>query len=134
MNTHLILRDHEGRMTDLTAFPVVLGRADDADLQLTNIMASRYHCEISADETGFIVRDLNAMNGTLVNGQPVETHRLRPGDQLTVGASVFDVLMVPEVIQPRRRSMIGRLRKLINHRPRSVERAGAKNEGSQLDF
>ena len=47
-----------------------LGRAASNRIVLKDDLCSREHAEISADEEGWRVRDLNSLNGTRVNGAP----------------------------------------------------------------
>ncbi len=83
----LARRDHMW----LNKFPTVLGRATDADVRVEDRWASRFHCEIDEDDGILVLRDLESSNGTLVNGAAVRSSPLLPGDQFTVGISVFEV-------------------------------------------
>jgi pSer/pThr/pTyr-binding forkhead associated (FHA) protein len=40
-------------------------------------------------DDGWMIRDLGSLNGTRVNGWLVQEQRLRDGDTLTFGGSVF---------------------------------------------
>lgn len=61
----------------------VLGRSDDADLQLPDEGVSRHHALIVVDADGVVVRDLGSTNGTTLNGRPLEgSHALVDGDVL----------------------------------------------------
>lgn len=71
--------------------PAVLGRADDATIELTNVLVSRYHCEIDVEDGQLVVRDLGSMNGTLLNDRPITTAPLRVGDVLQIGLQLFEV-------------------------------------------
>jgi pSer/pThr/pTyr-binding forkhead associated (FHA) protein len=46
---------------------------------------SRRHALLRFRDGAWIVRDLESMNGTTVNGSPVVRCRLQPGDQLAFG-------------------------------------------------
>lgn len=65
--------------------PIQLGRGEEADVQLADPSVSRNHVMIDLGAGYAIVRDLGSTNGTYVNGERVETHKLLPGDVLTVG-------------------------------------------------
>jgi pSer/pThr/pTyr-binding forkhead associated (FHA) protein len=39
---------------------------------------------MSRDKDQVVVRDLGSTNGIRINGMPVETGRLRPGDELSI--------------------------------------------------
>ncbi len=65
---------------------LVVGRAKDAQIFLDSRTISRRHAEFSCDPFGrWWVRDLGSHNGTLVNGNRVTEHLLKPGDQVQVG-------------------------------------------------
>jgi pSer/pThr/pTyr-binding forkhead associated (FHA) protein len=67
----------------------IIGRGVATDITVWDIRVSRVHCRIDRDENGFLITDLNASNGTYVNGRKIETHRLRPGDEIKVGSTVL---------------------------------------------
>lgn len=71
----------------------VIGRAPDAEVQLTDIGASRRHAEIVVIDSGgdehVELHDLGSTNGTLVNGQRVAAATLTDGDQITIGTTTF---------------------------------------------
>jgi pSer/pThr/pTyr-binding forkhead associated (FHA) protein len=73
----------------------VAGRSSDADLVLTDDTVSRKHARIYASRGALWLRDLGSRNGTLVNGRNVAHHRLRPGDRISIGASLLRVDVVP---------------------------------------
>ena len=81
---------HHGQVS-VTKFPFVIGRAADAKLRMDDRWSSRHHCEIDEVDGTLIVRDLASSNGTFVNGRAVCTAPLLPGDELTVGISIFKV-------------------------------------------
>lgn len=67
-----------------------VGRGDGATLRLTDISVSRCHAELRHVGDGWMVRDLNSMNGTHVNGTRITSPtRVRPGDHLQFGAIPF---------------------------------------------
>lgn len=69
---------------------VSVGRADAADLTFADDdFLSRIHCEIVATNDGGFVRDLDSKNGTALNGIRTTLSRLRDGDQIVAGATVF---------------------------------------------
>lgn len=69
--------------------PQLIGRSSEA-LPLTDTTISRRHAELTPDEGQWIVNDLQSANGTFVNGQKIDRPtRLRSGDQIRTGASVF---------------------------------------------
>jgi hypothetical protein len=66
--------------------PLTIGRAQDADVPVRDILLSRKHCRIQpgAGDT-WVVVDLGSKNGTFVRGHPVATHTLADGDELVIG-------------------------------------------------
>lgn len=74
------LPDHE---------PQLIGRSSEA-LPLTDNTVSRRHAELTPDDGVWWLRDLHSQNGTYINGvRIVERTRLKPGDQVRTGATVF---------------------------------------------
>ncbi len=72
--------------------PYVLGRAQESDLTLEDLDASRRHTEIFRRGQSLFVRDLGSKNGTLLEGKQLENDkdtRWPPGSTLAVGANRF---------------------------------------------
>jgi two-component system, cell cycle response regulator len=78
-----------GEIYRLTKKSVVIGRAEDADIVLTNEGISRQHIRIDTHENSFSITDLGSTNGTFLNGSPVQQAALRDGDKILLG----DVLL-----------------------------------------
>ena len=67
-----------------------IGRALENELVVSDLQVSRHHAEFHAHPDGsYEIVDLGSHNGTYVNGQPVQRHRLGPGDIVGVGHSTF---------------------------------------------
>lgn len=75
----------EGETTALDADVVTIGRSPHSDLFLDDVTVSRHHARIIKDEAGYMVEDLNSLNGTYVNRRRIERHRLSDGDELQIG-------------------------------------------------
>lgn len=71
---------------------VNIGRGIDCDIQLEDEAASRQHAAIKQDEFGSLLLDLNSTNGTYVNDELVQQHRLVAGDRIRIGSHVFKYL------------------------------------------
>ena len=82
----LVLPD--GRRVPLGEQPLVIGRNADCGIVVADARASRQHAEIRAQGNGFVVHDLDSMNGTLVNGTAVREHPLTDGDEVRLGNTV----------------------------------------------
>jgi hypothetical protein len=63
---------------------LLIGRHRGCDVQLPASTVSRRHARLVFRDGGWIVQDLELLNGTFVNGVPVGRCRLRPGDCLSV--------------------------------------------------
>ena len=75
---------------------VQVGRDPGNLLSISDPSLSRRHCLLSQDGEGYKIRDLDSRNGTLVNGVAVKEARLNHGDQVSVGDSVFVLLLMAE--------------------------------------
>ena len=73
----------------LVATRVRIGRDPDNDLVLEDLQVSRRHAELLGTGERWELRDLGSHNGTYVNGRPVTTAELSPGDVIGIGAHVL---------------------------------------------
>jgi diguanylate cyclase (GGDEF)-like protein len=77
-----------GRTVKLDQAKVIIGRADDADLRVDDDGISRHHAKLMSLPNGVVtLTDLESLNGTFVNGQPVRTRALEDGDRIQLGAT-----------------------------------------------
>ncbi|GAA3999235.1 FHA domain-containing protein [Streptomyces plumbiresistens] len=72
---------------------VRIGRAEDNDLVIDDLVVSRRHAELRAlpNETYEIV-DLGSHNGTFLNGLSITRALVRPGDIVGIGHSAFSLV------------------------------------------
>ena len=73
---------------------LVLGRGEDATIQLADAKASRHHLAIERDAEGVSVTDLGSRNGTLLAGAPLAPHqaaRLAGPASLRIGAHTIQI-------------------------------------------
>jgi hypothetical protein len=63
---------------------LVVGRHPQCDARIDSIRVSRRHCCMTQKNGELMVRDLGSTNGIRINGQRVESGRLRPGDELSI--------------------------------------------------
>jgi DNA-binding NtrC family response regulator len=86
------------RSTVLGRAAVQLGREVEGEphLRLDDPRASRQHAELrwSDIHCAYFVHDLNSRNGVHVNGARISRERLRPGDVLRIGETVFRLAVV----------------------------------------
>jgi len=71
---------------------VVIGRDPRCELPIGAADVSRRHARIVPDEDGHKVVDLGSTNGTWVNGRPITTRKLVPGDRIELGSCVLRYL------------------------------------------
>jgi pSer/pThr/pTyr-binding forkhead associated (FHA) protein len=63
----------------------VLGRDPRCGVVLANVTVSRRHAEIRPGPDGFTLADTGSLNGTYLNGQPVDAAVLNHGDEVAIG-------------------------------------------------
>jgi Nif-specific regulatory protein len=68
---------------------LVIGRETAANLCIADASVSRRHSKIEKKENGFVITDLDSLNGTFVNDVPVKTRLLEHGDRVRIGDSQF---------------------------------------------
>src|SRR5215217_2132149 len=68
---------------------LVIGRETAANLCIADASVSRRHSKIEKRETGFVITDLESLNGTFVNDLPVRSRLLEHGDRVRIGDSQF---------------------------------------------
>lgn len=80
----------KGKRFDLPAHePQLIGRSSEA-LPMSDTTVSRRHAELTPADGLWYIRDLGSQNGTWVNGVRLsERARLRPGDQIRCGSTLF---------------------------------------------
>src|SRR5436190_13814560 len=88
---YLVLRrdDGYGDVFPLTGGArYTLGRAATNRVVLKDELCSREHAEVYVAEGRWVVRDMDSLNGTRLNGLPVAEERpLEPQDEIQVGKS-----------------------------------------------
>jgi len=70
---------------------VRVGRAEDNDIVVPDLLVSRHHAELEPDGAGgYLVIDLDSHNGTFVDGQRVQRRaRAREGSVVSIGHHLF---------------------------------------------
>lgn len=87
-DTVLLIRTGGGREGETISFGsdvLTIGRSPHSDLFLDDVTVSRHHARVIKDEIGYLIEDLNSLNGTYVNRKRIERHRLSDGDELQIG-------------------------------------------------
>jgi hypothetical protein len=73
----------------LTGARIVIGRSETADISIPDQKSSREHAELSKIENYYVISDLKSQNGIIVNDVKVAQERLKDGDRVIVGQTVF---------------------------------------------
>lgn len=67
-----------------------IGRSDNNDIVIPNVAVSRNHAQIINENNTFVLKDLNSMNGTIVNGKTLKgMHLLSEGDIIQINSTVI---------------------------------------------
>ena len=64
---------------------IKIGRANDNDIVIPEVLASRHHATLIATPQGTEIHDNRSINGTFVNGARVDSAVLHDGDVVTIG-------------------------------------------------
>lgn len=64
---------------------IKIGRANDNDIVIPEVLASRHHATLIPTPHGTEIHDNRSINGTFVNGARVDSAVLRDGDVVTIG-------------------------------------------------
>ena len=82
--------DGDGRVFEIDAAALTVGRGDPNDIPLEDEFASIQHARLEARKDGVWVEDIGSTNGTVVNGTRIDGPRkLAPGDVIRVGDTDF---------------------------------------------
>ncbi len=80
---------NKGNVYYLTGKRVVIGRGDNADIQIVDTKISREHAELALAEGAYTITDLGAQNGVIVNDAKVKQKKLSDGEKVVIGQTVF---------------------------------------------
>ena len=84
----LVIRAGGGRVGE--SFPLegerlTIGRRPESDIFLDDVTVSRDHALLVRRGSDYWLDDCGSLNGTYVNRERVESHRLEDGDELQIG-------------------------------------------------
>jgi two-component system response regulator HydG len=68
----------------------LIGRGTDCHISLPDPLCSRVHATLSFEPDGWVIRDAESRNGTLVNGQKVDEATITDGNTIRVGSAEFE--------------------------------------------
>lgn len=96
----LILMDAKGQIRQIPiAHPTLsLGRSPSSDLVLDSKRASRAHAVIEVEGPQVYIVDMHSLNGTLVNGELIDRHRLAHGDSIEIGTVELRYVAMDQVL------------------------------------
>ena len=66
-----------------------IGRRPDSDIFLDDITVSRHHALIEKVRQEYVIKDLESLNGTYLNGKIINESRLNNGDRIQIGKYIF---------------------------------------------
>ena len=64
---------------------IIVGRSPDNEIYIKSKFVSRHHAQITTDDSGCLIEDLNSTNGVYVDDVRVKKHRLKDGDVVSLG-------------------------------------------------
>src|ERR1700761_2190618 len=86
LSTKMIQAILPGSLTpDKPPGSATIGRANDNDIVIQDVLASRHHAFLVDSPLGTEIRDAHSVNGTFVNGVRVGSAVLNEGDVITIG-------------------------------------------------
>jgi len=80
-------------------FPLVgsvttLGRQPDCDLQVPLGKISRQHCEVHIEKNKVMLKDLQSVNGTFINGKKIAQQELKAGDVIDLANAIKFMIQI----------------------------------------
>jgi general secretion pathway protein E len=91
---YLQIKEPKGsRQIPLDGGPLTIGRNFTNLIVIEEPLASRFHCVIESDDSGFRVKDLQSRNGTLLNGKPIHESAMINGDVVMIGKTEIKLIV-----------------------------------------
>lgn len=85
----LIYGKEMGKKHSLDKIQITIGRGPDNDIVCDMDNVSRAHAKVFNSNTGVFIEDLGSTNGTFVNDAEVKREKLRNGDLIKIGGTIF---------------------------------------------
>ena len=79
----------KGAIFTLDGGALIIGRETAANVCLPDASVSRRHSKIEKNDEGFVITDLESLNGTFINNVPIHSRVLEHGDRVRIGDSQF---------------------------------------------
>lgn len=80
---------NKGKVYYLTGKRIIIGRGENADIQILDTKISREHAELAFADKGYVITDLGAQNGVIVNDHKIKQARLNDNEKVVIGQTVF---------------------------------------------
>jgi len=64
---------------------IIIGRSPDNEIYIQSKFVSRHHAQLTSDEYGCAIEDLNSTNGVFIGEERIKKHRLKDGDVVSLG-------------------------------------------------
>jgi predicted component of type VI protein secretion system len=64
---------------------IIIGRSPDNEIYIQSKFVSRHHAQLTSDEYGCSIEDLNSTNGVFIGEERIKKHRLKDGDVMSLG-------------------------------------------------
>ena len=85
------LWESQGNIVLKTMAIIKIGRSSANDVVIDSPVVSSQHASISISDTGdIVIKDLNSSNGTFVNGERINSHILKPDDNVRLANIPFN--------------------------------------------
>lgn len=91
LTLHLVHGGQSKPISTAESQSITIGRSAECTICLEIPKISRVHAEIRVDVTGLRLIDKRSSNGTYLNGDRIETAKLRSGDKIEIGEAVIEV-------------------------------------------
>lgn len=85
---------NKGKVYYLIGKRIIIGRGDEADIQIADTKISREHAELSFAENGYTITDLGAQNGVIVNDTKIKQKKLLDSEKIVIGQTVFKYSLI----------------------------------------
>ena len=85
------------RLVPITGESGTMGRDSSCEFVVNDHSVSRMHSRIFKEGNEFYIEDLGSTNGTWVNEYKIVDHKLRSGDRIRIGSSIFKFLNADNV-------------------------------------
>ena len=94
----LTIENNEGDINNLKfeSGPVCIGRRQGLDVFLSDILVSKEHAKIDIEQGNWVLKDLQSVNKTLLNGKAIHKAQLKNGDIFKIGNSTI-IFSIDEV-------------------------------------